>query len=67
MILATIKMTFSSKKVGGALRILRSMAEQSRVQPGCLSSQVYRNGQEDNVLMFEKQFQGTGHRKKVSR
>jgi quinol monooxygenase YgiN len=54
MVLATIRITFSSKKVGEALRILRSVAEQSRVQPGCLSSQVYRNGQEDNVLMFEQ-------------
>ena len=56
MVLATIRMTFPSKKVGEALRILRSMAEQSRVQPGCLSCQVYRNGQEDNVLMFEQQW-----------
>ncbi len=56
MILATIRMTMPGKKVGEALRILRSMAEQSRVQPGCLSCQVYRNGQEDNVLMFEQQW-----------
>ena len=56
MVLATIRMTFSSKKVGEALRILRSMAEQSQVQPGCLNSQVYRSGQEDNVLMFEQQW-----------
>jgi len=56
MILATIRMTFSAKKVAEALRILRSMSEQSRVQPGCLSSCVYRNGQEDNVLLFEQQW-----------
>lgn len=56
MVLATIRMTFSAKKVGEAMRILRSMAEQSRVQPGCLRSCVYRNGQEDNVLMFEQQW-----------
>ena len=56
MILATIRMTMPAKKFGEALRILRSMAEQSRVQPGCLSCQVYRNGQEDNVLMFEQQW-----------
>ncbi len=54
MVLATIRMAFSPKKIGEALRILRSMAGQSRVQPGCLSCQVYRNGQEDNVLMFEQ-------------
>jgi len=54
MVLATIRMTISAKKVGEALRILRSMAERSRVQLGCLSCQVYRNGQEDNILLFEQ-------------
>lgn len=54
MVLATIRMTTSAKKFGEALRILRSVAEASRVQPGCLSSQVYRNGQEENVLLFEQ-------------
>jgi len=58
MVLATLRMTFSAKKVGEALTILRSMAEQSRVRPGCLSSRVYRNGQKDkdNLLMFEQQW-----------
>jgi quinol monooxygenase YgiN len=56
MVLATLRMTFSAKKVGEALTILRSMAEQGRVRPGCLSSRVYRNGQKDNVLMFEQQW-----------
>jgi len=54
MVLATIRMTISAKKFGEALRILRSIAEQSRVQLGCLSCRVYRNGQEDNVLLFEQ-------------
>jgi quinol monooxygenase YgiN len=56
MILATIRMTFSGKKFDEALRILRSMAEQCKVRPGCLSSRVYRNGEEDNVLLFEQQW-----------
>ena len=54
MVLATIRMTTSAKKFGEALRILRSVAEVSKVQTGCLSSRVYRNGQEDNVLLFEQ-------------
>jgi quinol monooxygenase YgiN len=54
MVLATIRMTIPAKKVGEALRILGSMSEQCRVQPGCLSCRVYRNGQEDNVLLFEQ-------------
>jgi quinol monooxygenase YgiN len=54
MVLATIRMTTSAKKFGEALRILGSMAEQCRVQPGCLTCRVYRGGQEDNVLLFEQ-------------
>jgi quinol monooxygenase YgiN len=54
MVLASIRMTIPARKFGEALRILRSVAEVSRVQPGCLSCQVYRNGQEDNVLLFEQ-------------
>jgi len=54
MVLATIRMTTSAKKFGEALRILRSVAEVSKVQTGCLSSRVYRNEQEDNVLLFEQ-------------
>ena len=56
MVLATIRMKFSSKKTGEALTILRSIAERSRVQPGCLCSRVYRNGLEDNALMFVQQW-----------
>jgi len=54
MVLATIRVTIPAKKFGEALRILRSMTEQCRVQPGCVSCRVYRNGQEDNVLLFEQ-------------
>ena len=49
-----IRMMISAKKFGEALRILGSIVEQIRVQPGCLSCQIYRNGQENNVLMFEQ-------------
>ena len=56
MVLATIRMMFSPKKFGEALTILKSMAERCRAEPGCLSSRVYRNGQEDNVLMCEQQW-----------
>jgi len=54
MVLGTLRMTIPAKKVGEALRILRSVVEQCRVQIGCLSCGVYRNGQEDNVLLFEQ-------------
>jgi quinol monooxygenase YgiN len=54
MVLATIRITTSAKKFGEALRILRSVAEVSKVRTGCLTSRVYRNGLEDNVLLFEQ-------------
>ena len=54
MILVTIRMTIPPKKHDEALKILRSTAEWSRIKPGCLSSQIYEDVQEDNVLMFEE-------------
>jgi quinol monooxygenase YgiN len=54
MVLATLRMLFSAEKFGEALKILSFISEQSSVQPGCLSSRVYRNGQNENVLMFEQ-------------
>ena len=54
MILATIRMTFSAKGFGEALTVLRSMAEQSKFQPGCHSCRIYRSGETDNVLMFQQ-------------
>jgi quinol monooxygenase YgiN len=54
MILATLRMAFSEEKFGEALTVLRSISEQSRIQPGCLSCFLYRNGQRDNALMFQQ-------------
>ena len=54
MILATIRVMVSARKIDEALRILRSVTEQSKVQPGCLACQVYRGGEEDNYLMLEQ-------------
>lgn len=56
MILATTRTKFSGKKFEEALRILKSMSEQCSLQPGCLSSRVYRSEEEDNTLMFEQQW-----------
>ena len=54
MILATIRMTIPPQKRGEALKILRSVAEQCRDDPGCLSCHIYEDLQENNVLMFEE-------------
>jgi quinol monooxygenase YgiN len=54
MILATIKMTIPPQKRGEALKILRSMAEQCKDEPGCLSLNIYEDLQENNALMLEE-------------
>ena len=54
MVLVTIRMAIRSKKYDEASKILRSTAEWSRIKPGCLSSRIYDDVQEDNVLMFEE-------------
>ncbi len=54
MILSTLRMTIPPKKRGEALRILRSVAERSRVHSGCLGCHIYEDVQEDNVLVFEE-------------
>ena len=54
MILATIRMMIPREKHGEALKILRSVAELCRDDPGCLSCNLYEDLQEKNVLMFEE-------------
>ncbi len=54
MVLATIRMIIPPKKHDEALKILRSTAEWSRIKYGCLSSRIYEDVQEDNVLMIEE-------------
>ena len=47
-------MTIPPQKCDEVLKILRSMAEQCRDNPGCLRSHVYGDLQESNVLMIEE-------------
>jgi quinol monooxygenase YgiN len=42
------------RKVREALEILRPFSEWTRVQPGCISSRVYRDVQKKNVIMVEE-------------
>jgi len=54
MILATIRMMIPPKKRDDALRILRSLTEQCKDEPGCISCRIYGDLQEKGVLMFEE-------------
>ena len=54
MVLATIRMIIPPKKRDEALKILRSVVELCRYDPGCLSCHLYGDLQEKNVLMLEE-------------
>jgi quinol monooxygenase YgiN len=54
MIHATIRMTLPARKIEEALEILGSVAERTRVVPGCISCRIYHDTQEDNVIMIDE-------------
>ena len=53
MILSTIRMAIPAEKHNDALRILRSIAAQSRDDSGCLSCHIYRDIEDSNILMLQ--------------
>jgi quinol monooxygenase YgiN len=54
MIHATIRMELPARKANEVVKILGSVAEQTRVQPGCISCRVYHDSQEEQVIMIEE-------------
>ena len=54
MILATVRMTIPPQKSDEVLKILRSVAEQCRDAPGCLSCYIYGDLQEKNAFVLEE-------------
>jgi quinol monooxygenase YgiN len=54
MIHATIRMKMPVQKVREAVEILRSVAERTRVQPGCISCRIYHESEEENVIMLDE-------------
>lgn len=53
-IFSTIRMTIPLEKHREVSRILTHIAEQTRLEPGCLLSRVYRDIQEEDFLMLEE-------------
>jgi quinol monooxygenase YgiN len=47
-------MTLPAQKAKEVLEILRSAAERTRVQPGCISCRLYHDVQEEHVIMIEE-------------
>jgi quinol monooxygenase YgiN len=54
LIQATITMTMPPQKSGEALRILKSITEQCRDKPGCISCHIYEDLQENNIFMLKE-------------
>jgi len=54
MIHGTIRMPLPGRKIEEALEILRSFAEQTRFDPGCISCRIYHDVQEEHVIMIEE-------------
>ena len=54
MIHSTIRVVLNRKKQEDALIILRSLAERTRVLPGCLACRVYRDVQQGRALLFDQ-------------
>lgn len=53
MVISTIRIKLPTGKFSDALKIVRPIAVHSRDDPGCISYSVYRDVEEDNVLMIQ--------------
>jgi len=54
MVRSTIRMYISPKKLNEALEILGSSIEQTQFEPGCISCRLYRDAQEEGLVMLEE-------------
>lgn len=54
MLLATIRMVIAPHRRSEVLEILGSAAERTRIKPGCLSSRIYRDEQQEGVFLIEE-------------
>ena len=54
MIHATIRMKMPGQRVNEAMEVLRSVAERTRVEPGCISCRIYRDDQEEHSILVEE-------------
>ena len=54
MILATVRMTIPPQRRGQVSKTLKSMVRETRIQPGCLSSWLYHDEDEEAVFVCEQ-------------
>ena len=58
MILATVRMTLPTQRLGQISKTLKSMATETGIQAGCVSSRLYHDENEEDVIMFEQVWRG---------
>jgi quinol monooxygenase YgiN len=54
MVHATIRMVIAAKEQGEVLQILRSIAERTRLEQGCIGCHVYQAAEEELAIMIEE-------------
>jgi quinol monooxygenase YgiN len=54
MIHSTVRIVTGAEKREEAFEILRSMAERTRVESGCITCRIYRDTQEELSIMLEE-------------
>ena len=57
MMRSTTRMLLPQRKIKEALKILRSIVEQSQFHPGCLGSFLYGNLEEKNAILIDSAWQ----------
>ncbi|WP_289020543.1 antibiotic biosynthesis monooxygenase family protein [Desulfobacter postgatei] len=58
LIRASIRIHLSLKKQREALEILKSVREQTKVEPDCIYTRLYRGSDDENILMLEELWRG---------
>jgi quinol monooxygenase YgiN len=61
MMRETIRLLLPQQKYKEALKILRSIVEQSQAYPGCFSSRLYGDLEERNAILIEGMWQDQEH------
>jgi quinol monooxygenase YgiN len=54
MIHSTVRIVTDTEKREEVFAILRSMAERTRVESGCITCRIYRDAQEEHSIMLEE-------------
>jgi quinol monooxygenase YgiN len=55
---ATVRMVMDRGALDEALRILQSIVERTRVEPGCVDCSIHRDTEDDRVIVFEQVWTG---------